>query len=91
MTDMDLDPDFKELTVFEQLEKVIVSQSNPFPRDYVDTDDGQKVTGITPKDAMEIRSAILRVVKPADRLNVLKKIQQSEGFKEVLQYVRGVK
>jgi hypothetical protein len=88
MTELDLDPDFIELTVYEQLEKVVVSASNPFPRDYINTDDGQKISGVTPKDAIAIRSAVLRVEKPADRLEVLKNIQQSQGFKEILQYVR---
>ena len=88
MTEMDLDPDFAVLTVFEQLEKVIVSQSNPFPRDYIETDDGQRITGVTPKDAINIRTTVLSVEKPADRLDVLKTIQQSEGFKEMLEYVR---
>ena len=88
MTEMDLDPDFVQLTVFEQLEKVIVSSSNPFPRDYIETDDGEKITGVTPKDAMDIRTAVLMVEKPSDRLDVLKTIQQSVGFKEILEYVR---
>jgi hypothetical protein len=88
MTELDYDPEFAVLTVFEQLEKVIVSQSNPFPRDYIETDDGEKITGVTPKDAIAIRSAVLQVEKTADRLEVLRKIQESQGFKEILEYVR---
>jgi hypothetical protein len=90
MTEMDLDPDFLKLTVFEQLEKIIVSESNPYPRDYVETDDNDKITGITAKEAMDIRNAVLDIVKPAERLTVLKSIQLSAGFKEILSYVRSL-
>lgn len=90
MTEEDYMPEFTELTVIEQLEKVVVSASNPFPRDWVVTDDGDKITGITPSDAVRIKTAVMNVMKPADRLEVLKTIQLSEGFKEVLGYVRSL-
>lgn len=87
MTDMDLDPGFVKTCMWDQLGKIEDSAGNPYPRDDVTTDDGVKFTGITFEEATAIKE-VVQTVKSSERLEVLKKIQMSEGFKMVLGYVR---
>lgn len=87
MTDMDLDPGFGGTCMYDQLGKILDSQGNPYPRDDVTTDDGVKFTGISGEEAEAIRETVI-AVKTTQRLEVLKAIQNSKGFKTVLQYVR---
>lgn len=83
----DYDPEYKKLAMWDQLGKILDSQDNPFPRDWVESDDGEKISGITPKDAINIRKTAL-MLKPADRNEFLHRIQQAKGFGEILEYVR---
>ena len=85
----DFDPEYDKLAIWDQLGKILDSQDNPFPRDDITTDDGVKITGVTPKDCIAIRKTLLMIEKPADRKVILDKIQKtSDGFKEILDYVR---
>ena len=87
MTEMDYEPEYKKLAMWDQLGKILDSQGNPFPRDWVETDDGEKLTGITARDAIQIRKVAL-MLKPIERNDFLHRIQESAGLKEVLDYVR---
>ena len=85
----DYEPDYDKLHMWDQLGKILDSQDNPLPRDDVTCDDGTKITGITPKDCIDIRNLALRFEKTDDRLEFFGRIQKSpENFKEILEYVR---
>lgn len=84
----DYDPEYDKMSMWDQLGKIIDSQGNPFPRDDVTCDDGVKVTSITPKDCIDIRNLALAFEKTETRKEFLKRIQLSENFKEILEYVR---
>ena len=88
MTELDYDPEFVKLSMWDQLGKILDSQGNKFPRDDVTTDDGEKITGITPKDCIAIRNMALQFEKTEIRKEFLKRIQLSQNLKEVLEYVR---
>lgn len=83
----DYEPEYKKLAMWDQLGKVLDSQGNPFPRDWVETDDGERIAGITARDAIQIRKAAL-MLKPDARNELLHRIQEAEGFREILEYVR---
>ena len=89
MTDADFDPEYKKMPMWDQLGKILDSQSNPFPRNWVETDDGDKIEGITPKDTMTIRTAMLMIEKTQERNVALHRIQKTDGFKRVLEMIRG--
>lgn len=84
----DYDPEYEKLSMWDQLGKILDSQENPFPRDSVLCDDEVRVTGITPKDCIDIRNLALQFEKTDVRLEFLKRLQLSENLKEVLDYVR---
>lgn len=84
----DYDPEYNKLSMWDQLGKILDSQDNPFPRDDVLCDDEVRVSGITPKDCIDIRNLALQVEKTDVRLEFLKRLQLSENLKEVLEYVR---
>jgi hypothetical protein len=85
----DYDPDYGKLHMWDQLGKILDSQDNPFPRDDVTCDDGTKITGITPRDCIDIRNLALTFEKTEIRKEFFDRIQKSpENFKEVLEYVR---
>ena len=85
----DYDPDYDKLHMWDQLGKILDSLDNPFPRDDVTCDDGTKITGITPKDCIDIRNLALQFEKTDDRKEFFGRIQKSpENFKEILEYVR---
>jgi hypothetical protein len=91
MTELDYDPEFDKLHMWDQLGKILDSQDNPFPRDDVMCDDGTKITGITPKDCIDIRNVALQF-KPEMRKEFFKRIQKMpDNFKEILEYVRSQK
>jgi hypothetical protein len=88
MTELDYDPEFEKLHMWDQLGKILDSQGNKLPRDDVMTDEGTKITGITPKDCIDIRNVSLGF-KPELRKEFFERIQKSpENFMEVLEYVR---
>lgn len=84
----DFDPEYDKTPMWDQLGKILDSAGNMFPRDDVTTDDDVVITGITPKDCVDIRSLALKFDKTEIRLEFLKRLQLSENFKEVLEYVR---
>ena len=85
----DYEPEYDKLHMWDQLGKILDSQDNPFPRDDVTCDDGTKITGITPKDCIDIRNLALTFEKTEIRKEFFDRIQKSsENFKEVLEYVR---
>ena len=88
MTEQDYDPEYKKLPMWDQLGKILDSQENPFPRNWVETDDGDKVVGISPKDAMDIRKVLILIEKPSVRKELLNSIQTTQGLNTVLKYVR---
>lgn len=88
MTELDYDPEFEKLPMWDQLGKILDSADNPIPRDDVTTDDDVKIIGITPRDCIDIRNLALQFEKTEIRKEFLKRIQLSENFKEVLEYVR---
>jgi len=88
MTELDYDPEYDKDAMWDQLGKILDSQDNPFPRDDVLCDDGVKITGITPKDCLDIRNLVVRFEKPQIRKEFLVRIQTSENLKEILEYVR---
>ena len=91
MTELDYDPEFNKLHMWDQLGKILDSQGNPIPRDDVTCDDGTKITGITPKDCIDIRNVSLQL-KPEMRKEFFERIQKlPENFKEILEYVRSQK
>lgn len=81
------DPEFPNC-IWDQLGKILDSQGNPFPRDWVETDDEVKISGITPKDCIDIRNLARQFEKPMVRKEFLKRLQLSKNLKEVLEYVR---
>jgi hypothetical protein len=88
MTEQDYDPEYKKLPMWDQLGKILDSQENPFPRNWVETDDGDKIVGINPKDAMDIRKVLILIEKPSVRKELLNSIQTTQGLNTVLKYVR---
>ena len=84
----DYDPEYEKLPMWDQLGKILDSQENPFPRDDVLCDDEVRVTGITPKDCIDIRNLALQFEKTEVRLEFLKRLQLSKNLEEVLEYVR---
>jgi hypothetical protein len=88
MTEQDYDPEYKKLPMWDQLGKILDSQENPFPRNWVETDDGDKIVGISPKDAMDIRKVLILIEKPSVRKELLNSIQTTQGLNTVLKYVR---
>lgn len=89
MTELDYDPEFGLLHVWDQLGKILDSQGNKFPRDDVTLEDGTKITGITAKDCIDIRSLAFQFEKTEVRKEFFDRIQKSsENFKEILEYVR---
>jgi hypothetical protein len=84
----DYDPEYNKLPMWDQLGKILDSQDNPFPRDDVLCDDEVRVSGITPKDCIDIRNLTLQFEKTEVRLEFLKRLQMSKNLKEVLDYVR---
>ena len=89
MTELDYDPEFDKLHMWDQLGKILDSQGNKFPRDDVTCDDGTKITKVTPKDCIDIRNLALQFEKTEIRKEFYARIQKSpENFKEILQYVR---
>jgi hypothetical protein len=88
MTELDYDPEFDKLSMWDQLGKILDSADNPFPRDDVTTDDDVKITGITPKDCIDIRNLVLQFEKTEIRKEFLRRIQLADNFKEILEYVR---
>ena len=88
MTEQDYDPEYKKLPMWDQLGKILDSQENPFPRNWVETDDGNKIVGISPKDAMDIRKVLILIEKPSVRKELLNSIQTTQGLNTVLKYVR---
>jgi len=88
MTELDYDPEFEKTSMWDQLGKILDSVDNPIPRDDVTTDDDVKITGITPEDCIDIRNLALQFEKTETRKEFLKRIQLSENFKEILEYVR---
>lgn len=88
MTELDYDPEFNKLSMWDQLGKILDSVDNPLPRDDVTTDDGVKITGITPEDCNDIRSLALQFEKTETRKEFLRRIQLADNFKEILEYVR---
>lgn len=87
MKEQDYDPEFDGMPMWDQLGKIVDSIGNPVMRDWVKTDDDVVFDGISPEEAQEIKYTLLEV-KPLDRLEVFRKIQESIGFKEMLEYVR---
>ena len=88
MTEQDYDPEYKKLPMWDQLGKILDSQENPFPRNWVETDDGDKIVGISPKDAIDIRKVLILIEKPSVRKELLNSIQTTQGLNTVLKYVR---
>jgi hypothetical protein len=82
------DPEYEKVSIWDQFGKILDSQGNPFPLDSVTCDDDVIVKGITPKDCIDIRNMVLLFEKPETKLEFLKRIQQSENLKEILEYVR---
>lgn len=82
------DPEYEKLSIWDQFGKILDSQDNPFPLDAVTCDDDVTIKGITPKDCIDIRNMVLLFEKPDTKLEFLKRIQQSENLKEILEYVR---
>jgi hypothetical protein len=88
MTELDLDPGFTKQHLFDQLGKIEDSQGNKIPRDWVELDDGNKVTGLTLNDAIQIQKVVGNI-KPIQRLEIMRAMQESvDDFKKVLNYVR---
>ena len=83
-----LNPDYKELCMFEQLGKVIDSKGTEKPRDWVVTDDGDKIKGIKWYEAKAMKDGLLNIPKPSDRQLVQDQIQRTVGFTKVLSFVR---
>ena len=92
--EMDFDPEFKSVSIIEQLGKIIDSESarevvDPERFNAVDsvtTDDGDTIK-VTAKEATTIREMIGNV-DVRDRLEVLKQLQTTKGLTEVLESVR---
>jgi hypothetical protein len=76
------DPGFVEMPMWDQLAKVLDSRGNPKPRDWVKTDDGDIISGITPDRAAKILDT-LADIKPLVRLELIKKLQTTKGFKKI--------
>ena len=77
-------PGFKQDMMFNQLGKVLDSQSNPTPLNTIKTDDG-KTMEVTVPQAKALRlMATSDRVKPAIRLEFTKSIQTSTGLEPFL-------
>ena len=92
--EMDFDPEFVSKPIMEQLGKILDSES---AREVVDpkkfkpvntvvTDDGHEIM-VHPKEAKMIRDGILNL-DAKRRLEILKKIQTTEGLTKVLDSIR---
>lgn len=92
--DMAFDPEFGQKNIIEQLSKIVDSES---AREVVDpkkfkpvcsviTDDGDTIK-VTPTEALVIRDAVLSV-DVRERLDVIKDIQTTKGFTEILKQVK---
>ena len=78
--DDDEDVGFKQLSMFEQLGKILDSQGNPNPVTTVTTDDGQTIE-VSPQQARMLRMmATSENVKPNVRTQFIKDIQHSRGL-----------
>ena len=83
------DPEYDQDPIWDQLGGILDSMDNPFPSDSIVCDDGTVITGITPKDCIDIRNLAFRFEKPDIRKEFFNRIQKSaDNFKEVLEYVR---
>lgn len=82
------DDEYEKESIWDQLGRILDSSSNPFPLDSVTCDDNVSVKGVTPKDCIAIRNLVLKFEKPQTRLEFLKRLQMSDNFKEILDYVR---
>ena len=88
MTEQDYDPEFKGMPMWDQLGKILDSAENPVPRDWVKTDDGVVIDGISAIDAQNIRDLLLDIAKPADRLHVIREMQESTFMNQLLSDVQ---
>jgi hypothetical protein len=78
------DPGFKQDMMFNQLGKILDSQSNPKPRNTVTTDDGKEMK-VDVAQAKTLRMmATTDRVKPAIRFEFTKDIQKSAGLEQFL-------
>jgi uncharacterized Fe-S center protein len=92
--EMDFDPAFKNASMMEQLGKILDSESarevvDPAkfkPVNTVITDNGHEIM-VHPKEAKMIRDAIFNMDSPR-RLEIIKKIQTTEGLTKVLDTIR---
>lgn len=92
--DTDLDPDYKEKSMVEQLMKVIDSESardavppKKFkPIEWVYTDDGYQVR-VTAFEAQTILNSVPKVPLK-DRPAYLRRIQNSPGLCQAIEYIR---
>jgi hypothetical protein len=89
MTEVDYDPDFKEMPMWDQLGKIMDSEGNPIERNWVKTDDGDVIEGVTTKEAAVMLETISNVHSSL-RLDVLKYVQTTQGFNEALNHVRNL-
>lgn len=88
--DDDYGPGFKEKSVYDQLGKVIDSESikdvvdaeKYKPVMHIKTDDGDEIE-VTVPEAMALRSVLHILEKPAPKEKFLAKLQSTEGFKEL--------
>lgn len=79
-------PEFDGEQVVMQLGRIMDSATNPIPRDWVKTDDGDIIKGISPAVAQKLRDSILNVPAPR-RLEVIRYVQSTLGFKEAVKAV----
>lgn len=77
-------PGFKQDMMFNQLGKILDSQSNPTPLDTITTDDGKKLKVNVPQAKTLRMMATSDRVKPAIRLEFTKSIQTSAGLEPFL-------
>jgi len=76
------DKGFSEMPMWDQLAKIVDSAGNPKERDWVKTDDGDTITGISPAQATMMLESIANI-KPLQRLEIIKMIQTTAGFNKV--------
>lgn len=88
MTELDYEPEYKKLAMWDQLGKILDSAGNPIERDWVVCDDDVRIEGITIEEAETMRNLALAISKPSDRNEFLHKIQMSEGFNEFLTFIK---
>ena len=85
--EMDWDDEFTAPPMYEQLGKVLDSVGNPRPIEWVTTDDGYQVR-ISAYEAQTILNSVNKVPSK-ERLNYLKKLQNSEGLCKAIELIRG--